>query len=319
MIGDRHACQRRRARRATPARPSTSPPSTVIPSFTLGGGAAGGLVGIAGAHRCRRRPRRAPRHGSGGRASDRETDDIGVIRLAKKDVLTLAISAAGGFVGISASISVWSIGAVEQRHLRRRLLRVSRDPGTWSSGTLYKEGDIVTVNGQKYVLFCAIWTEGETPPDSATTRFNGYQPDQSTDETAPTVASPSLRRIHAVDSPTTRAPTRARGSSGTTYNADDVVSRRLDPSQDPIRYRALKTRPRVTIRACGARSATTHSRPRTGRRRARPATRPRGTHQRLPHDHRRDRRRLRHRARPTLRIKRARTTPSARYRDQRAE
>ena len=91
-------------------------------TFTLGGGAAGGLVGVAGGIDIGV-VKVDTRAWIGARTHVTAKNDVGVYALAKKDVLTLAISAAGGFVGVSGSVSVWSIGSNTQRPLRRRLLR----------------------------------------------------------------------------------------------------------------------------------------------------------------------------------------------------
>lgn len=123
-----------------------------VDSFTLAGGAAAGLVGIAGAVDVG--VISADTNASIGSETDIwATHDVGVYALAKKDILTLAVSIGAGFVGASGSVSVWSIGTATDGTYDDGSYEASRDRGTWSAATTYAPGDIVTgSDGNKYEL-----------------------------------------------------------------------------------------------------------------------------------------------------------------------
>ena len=121
-----------------------------IKSFTLGGGAAGGFVGIAGAVDVG--VIKSDVNASIGNGAEvHHSKDIGVYALSKKDILALAVSVGGGFVGVAGSISVWSIGtATSGRYSDRKNMPASV---AWAPGTRYYEGDIVKgSDGNDYEL-----------------------------------------------------------------------------------------------------------------------------------------------------------------------
>ena len=79
----------------------------------------------------------------------RARKDVDVFALSRKDVQTYAVSVGGGFVGVAAAVTVWSIGT-QSTTTYEDDGGGSTDKGDWISGTLYGKGDIVHDGGQKY-------------------------------------------------------------------------------------------------------------------------------------------------------------------------
>ena len=170
-VGDRVSVNGTSQLLADPGQSVTVVAADRLHSFTLGGGVAGGYVGVAGGIDI------GVSHADtqawiGSAAHVNAKNDIGVYALSKKDVLTLAISAAGGFVGVSGSVSVWTIGASSNGKYDDGSYDAAKDKGNWAPGTTYTEGDIVTASdGNRYVL--------RDVTDDADTGTAGYQADIS--------------------------------------------------------------------------------------------------------------------------------------------
>ena len=116
-------------------------------SLTIAGGIAGGFVGVAGGVDI-------------GVANNSVVAELGasltvtaggnveVYAVTKKDVSTFAVSAAGGFVGVAAAVSVWTIGTTATGGYHAA--DGGDDRGAWDSGTSYRKGDVVSYNGKRY-------------------------------------------------------------------------------------------------------------------------------------------------------------------------
>src|SRR5439155_14211294 len=115
-------------------------------TLTVAGGIGGGFVGIAGGIDIGHLDQTV-QAAIGTGATVRANDDVSVFALSRKDMQTYALSIGGGFVGVAASVSVWSVG--------RNATTTYQDDGggakgAWNSGTKYGQGDVVTFGAQKY-------------------------------------------------------------------------------------------------------------------------------------------------------------------------
>ena len=186
-------------------------------TFTLGGGAAGGLVGVAGGIDIGV-VKVDTRAWIGEATHVTAKNDVGVYALAKKDVLTLAISAAGGFVGVSGSVSVWSIGSNSSGRYDDGYYDASKERGNWDAGTLYTEGDIVTgIDGNKYAA-------RDLTDDADGNSGNGYTPTRPIGDNPAAWAEISQDKFNS-EAVATPSNNKGAWSSATTYAAGNLVTR----------------------------------------------------------------------------------------------
>jgi hypothetical protein len=243
-----------------------------VKTFTLGGGVAGGYVGVAGGVDVGV-VSADTRASIGADSIVRAKRDVGVYALSEKDILTLAISAAGGFVGVSGSVSVWSIGTATDGRYDDGSYEASRDRGTWDDTTLYTEGDIVTGSDGTYYELLDITDDAddtnsvddpadENYPDCnpSCAQVDVYDPDTSTGDDPTAWMSITKERFEELtvdgwydatagaegeaegaDIPADPTLDKGTWSSGTTYSAGDIVSYKPNPDQDAIYFQATKT------------------------------------------------------------------------------
>ena len=136
-------------------------------SLTIGGGAAGGLVGVAGGIDIGVLQVTAQSYLGSGSIVD-AANNVNVNALAIKNVQTYAISIGAGFVGAAGSVSVWSIGTQPTSNYTDG----SMNRGNWSAGTDYKKGDIVTASDGKQ------YSAGSDLPHPSPNPANGANPSQ---------------------------------------------------------------------------------------------------------------------------------------------
>ncbi|MDE2506762.1 MAG: hypothetical protein KGM43_06095, partial [Planctomycetota bacterium] len=93
--------------------------------------------------------------------------NVAVNALSTKNVQTLALSAAGGIVGVVGSVSVWTIGS--QFSSTYSDGTAGNERGAWASGVSYAQGDIVTgSDGNQYVARAANVSDPTTDPTLGT-------------------------------------------------------------------------------------------------------------------------------------------------------
>ncbi len=109
-------------------------------SLTIAGGAAGGFVGVAGGVNVGFADSSVQAYLAGGTIHAKK--DVEVLALSTKDVQTYTVSVGGGLVGVAASIAVWSVGTTSTSTYHPS--DGGPDKGTWTSGTAYATGDVVT-------------------------------------------------------------------------------------------------------------------------------------------------------------------------------
>ncbi len=116
-------------------------------SLTIGGGAAGGFVGV-GAGVDIGVAQTTTQASIGTSATVRARANVDVNAVARKEVQTYAIAVAGGFVGVGGSVAVWTVGV--QPTTTYNDGAYGPDKGTWSGATTYNKGDTVTHLGKRY-------------------------------------------------------------------------------------------------------------------------------------------------------------------------
>jgi hypothetical protein len=117
-------------------------------SLTIAGGIAGGFVGVAGGIDIGVADTSAQAHIDPG-SYVRALGDVEVNGLSRKQTQTVALSAAGGFVGVAVAVSVWSVGTQTNSDYHDAdgpfrgdwLLATATNP---DKSVFYKEGDVVT-------------------------------------------------------------------------------------------------------------------------------------------------------------------------------
>ncbi|HEX4526566.1 MAG TPA: hypothetical protein VH108_07475, partial [Gaiellaceae bacterium] len=133
-------------------------------SLTIAGGVAGGFVGVAGGVDIGIADTNAQASIHPG-AEVHAQQDVEVQGLSRKEVQTYALSAAGGFVGVAISVSVWSVGTATNSNYQDA---DGTDRGNWAQTVDYHTGDVVVdqndPNKQKFVARCDItpnvdWTK----------------------------------------------------------------------------------------------------------------------------------------------------------------
>ncbi|WP_203230916.1 hypothetical protein, partial [Agromyces humi] len=122
-------------------------------SLTIAGGAAGGFVGVAGGIDIGIADTSVQASiGSG--ATVKANDDVEVFALSIKDVSSIAVSIAGGAVGLAISLSIWAIGTQQSGTYHQADGGPFR--GEFSAATagdvnlFYRKGDVVTYGGKRW-------------------------------------------------------------------------------------------------------------------------------------------------------------------------
>src|SRR5581483_5814621 len=123
-------------------------------TLTIAGGAAFGFVGVAGGVDVGVADTSAQAYIGMG-SNVHAAQDVEVNGLSRKEVQTYAVSVGGGFVGVGASVSVWSVGTETNSNYQNA---DGPDKGTWSSGADYHTGDVVvdSFDSKRYVARCDI-------------------------------------------------------------------------------------------------------------------------------------------------------------------
>ncbi|GAB3043216.1 hypothetical protein GCM10027052_26710 [Parafrigoribacterium mesophilum] len=122
-------------------------------SVTVAGGAAGGFVGVAGGIDIGIADTRVQAAIAAG-ATVTANDDVEVFALSIKDVSSIAVSIAGGAVGLAISLSLWAIGTQQSGTYHQADGGPFR--GEYSAATandvnlFYREGDVVTYGGKRW-------------------------------------------------------------------------------------------------------------------------------------------------------------------------
>ncbi len=118
-------------------------------SLTIAGGIAGGFVGVAGGVDIGVANNSVQAVLGSGLVVTAD-GDVEVFAVSKKDVSSFAVSFAGGFVGVAAAVSVWSIGTTPNGGYHAAA--GGDDRGTWNTSTTYRQGDVVTdpADGKRY-------------------------------------------------------------------------------------------------------------------------------------------------------------------------
>ena len=137
-------------------------------TLTIGGGAAGGFVGVGGGVDIGVVDITVA--STVGTGTLTASGDVDVFALSRKNVTTLAISLGVGFVGAAGSVSVWTVGTKPLTTYKDDTNPAEQDPlntdegsaaGTadsaatstpdaWHDGADYKKGDVVRYSGQNY-------------------------------------------------------------------------------------------------------------------------------------------------------------------------
>ena len=164
-------------------------------TLTVGGGAAGGFVGVGGGVDIG--VLNVTVLAQVGTGTINAAGDVDVNALSRKNVRTIAISLGGGFVGAAGSVAVWTVGTVaattydDQGNTKQPLNpgggnasseadnTATSTPDAWVSGTAYKKGDIVRDNGQNFAAQVDITGGSQSiaphsNPDWAVTNKGGY-------------------------------------------------------------------------------------------------------------------------------------------------
>ncbi|HEY3484077.1 MAG TPA: hypothetical protein VGK49_01780, partial [Ilumatobacteraceae bacterium] len=114
-------------------------------TLTIGGGFAGGLVGVGAGVDIGVVQTTTQAYIDTG-ATVHAKRDVDVYALNRKQVSTYAVAVGAGFVGAAGSISVWSVGSKPTTSYNSG----GPDRGGWLAGTEYESGDTVTFNNQRY-------------------------------------------------------------------------------------------------------------------------------------------------------------------------
>ena len=177
-------------------------------AFSFAGGIGAGLVGVGGAVDIGVM-RLSTQAWIGDGSTVHAADDVDVNALAIKDIVTLALSIGGGFVGVSGSVSVWTVGTTGSGAYDDGTQGTDR--GVWAAGVLYHENDIVT--GSDGIKYAARSEHTSTPADNPVLR------DASDPSKLDSNAADKWGRIGA-DTLKTDAPA---WQSGTDYDENDIV------------------------------------------------------------------------------------------------
>ena len=108
----------------------------------------------------------------------RAKSNVEVFALARKEVQTYALSIGGGFVGVGASVSVWTIGT--QAVASYNTAEGGPDRGVFSASTAtsstayYRKGDVVTVGTKRYAAKVDHASDGGVTGHSAAPNLNPY-------------------------------------------------------------------------------------------------------------------------------------------------
>ncbi|MGU3647355.1 hypothetical protein ACLBXX_20565, partial [Microbacterium sp. C23T] len=122
-------------------------------SLTIAGGAAGGFVGVAGGIDIGIADT-SVQAAIGAGATVQAGDDVEVFALSVKDVSSIAVSIAGGAVGLAISLSIWAIGVQQSGTYHQA--DGGRFRGEYSSAVandadlFYLKGDVVTSGGKRW-------------------------------------------------------------------------------------------------------------------------------------------------------------------------
>src|SRR5205807_589558 len=128
--------------------------------------------------------------------------------LSRKEVQTYAISIGGGFVGIGASLSIWTIGT--QAVTSHNSGAGGPDRGTFSARTApdatnsYHKRDVATFRAKQYTVQIANQSVSGADGVASGDGSNGYK--------------------SAFNGTTSSAPSTTPWVSGTSYNQGDVVT-----------------------------------------------------------------------------------------------
>ena len=117
-------------------------------TITIAGGVAGGFVGVgAGVDIGIAQTSTNAFIGAGANVS--AAGDVEVNALAYKHITTYALAIGGGFVGVSAAVSVWIVGTETVSTYNQDA--AGPDKGNWSGSADYNKGDVVTgSDGKRY-------------------------------------------------------------------------------------------------------------------------------------------------------------------------
>ena len=110
-------------------------------TLTIGGGVAGGFVGVGGGIDVGILNETIEAYTQVG-SNVTAHANVGIYALGFKEVTTFAIGLAGGFVGVAGGVSVWTIGPQATSTYNEGA--GGPDKGEWQSGTAYDKGDVVT-------------------------------------------------------------------------------------------------------------------------------------------------------------------------------
>ena len=163
-------------------------------TITIGGGAAGGFVGVGGGVDIG--VLNVTVVAQVGTGTINAVGDVDVNALSRKNVRTIAISLGGGFVGAAGSVAVWTVGTQptttysDQGSSKNPLSSgggssaseadntATSTPDDWHMNGAYKQGDIVRFSGQNYTALDDIADTADNPATNtgewAVTQNGGY-------------------------------------------------------------------------------------------------------------------------------------------------
>ena len=197
-------------------------------TLTVAGGVGGGFVGVAAGVDIGTLDMTV-QTAIGTGATVRANDEIAVYALSRKDMQTYALSVGGGFVGVAASVTVWSVGEQSTTTYQDD---GGGSKGDWSSGTKYGEGDVVTIAGSP-TKYRAVATTDDArltqDPTGNTADWDVIETKQALSTTGSNAASDSddvAKGGGGYKDAVNGASVRDAGpwSSGATYKQGDVVT-----------------------------------------------------------------------------------------------
>ena len=152
-------------------------------TLTVGGGAAGGVAGVGGGVNVGVVQVTANAYLDSG-SQVHANNNVDVNALSVKQVHTYAVSIAGGILGVTGSVSVWTVGTQATTTYSDGAV----DRGVWDPNASYKKGDIITAtDGAAYSAKADL--NGPNTPNPA----NGANPGQWEPAQAPLNGSPGDR------------------------------------------------------------------------------------------------------------------------------
>ncbi|HEY7816242.1 MAG TPA: carbohydrate-binding protein, partial [Nakamurella sp.] len=201
-------------------------------TLTVGGGIAGGFVGVAGGIDIGVLKQTVQAYLGQGSTVD-AVADVGVNALSRKHLQTYAVSIGVGVVGVAGSVSVWTVGTEPSGGTTYNPDANGPQRGAWTDGTSYNKGDVVTFGGNTYSA-----TADNTAPHSNPAANPGqWQQDQAQDPTANSHGSTRTNGDQAASGTGSGGWTSVLGSgtstsgsfqgqwvSGTSYHAGDTVT-----------------------------------------------------------------------------------------------